>query len=134
MGFRFRKSLKLGGGFRLNLSKSGVGISGGVKGARVSIGPRGTRTTLSVPGTGMSYVATKGVKTRTSMQQVPSTKAHTARPYKGTRWLVGTILGLIMAGTNPGLGVLVAIVCGTRYHFVRQRLKRQNEKSSTQII
>ena len=41
MGFRFRKSIKLGGGFRLNLSKSGFGISGGVKGARVGIGPRG---------------------------------------------------------------------------------------------
>ena len=125
MGFRFRKSIKLFGGLRLNLSKSGVGISGGVKGARVSIGPRSTRTTLSVPGTGMSYVSTKGFKTGTSMQQAPLTKAHTARSYKGTRWLVGTIFGLIMAGTNPGLGVLVAIICGTRYHFVRQRLKSQ---------
>lgn len=56
MGFRFQKRINLGGGVRLNLSKSGVGVSAGVKGARVGIGPKGSRTTLSVPGTGLSYV------------------------------------------------------------------------------
>lgn len=127
MGFRFRKSIKLFGGIRLNFSKSGVGISGGVKGARVGIGPRGVRTTLSVPGTGMSYVSEKRPK-RSPAKQPPQMQAiHTARPYKGTRWLVGAIIGLIMAGTNPMLGVLVAIVCGVRYYFVRQRLKQQRE-------
>ena len=32
MGFRFRKSINLGGGFRVNLSKSGIGYSWGTKG------------------------------------------------------------------------------------------------------
>jgi hypothetical protein len=41
MGLFFRKSIKVGP-FRINLSKSGVGVSAGVKGARVSKGPRGT--------------------------------------------------------------------------------------------
>src|SRR5689334_644949 len=41
IGFSFRKSIKMGP-IRLNLSKSGVGISTGVKGLRVSTGPRGT--------------------------------------------------------------------------------------------
>ncbi|MDA8441875.1 MAG: DUF4236 domain-containing protein [Peptococcaceae bacterium] len=131
MGYRFRRSIKLGGGFRLNLSKSGIGISGGVKGARFSVGPRGTRTTLSVPGTGMSYVSEKRFKTgpanHTSKQQVSLKSARVARPYKGTRWLVGVVIGLIIADTNPVLGILVAIICGTRYYFVRQRLKRQRE-------
>lgn len=45
MGFRFRRSIKLGKHTRLNLSKSGVGISTGVKGFRVSAGPKGIRTT-----------------------------------------------------------------------------------------
>jgi len=43
MGWSFRKSIKLGGGLRLNLSKFGIGISGGVRGARLSVGPRGAR-------------------------------------------------------------------------------------------
>ena len=36
MGLRFRKSINLGGGFRINLSKSGVGYSWGAKGYRVT--------------------------------------------------------------------------------------------------
>ncbi len=55
MGFRYRKSIRLGSGVRLNLSKRGVGISFGVKGFRVSSGPTGGRVTVSIPGTGLSY-------------------------------------------------------------------------------
>lgn len=40
MGFYLRKSTKIGP-FRVNLSKSGVGVSAGVPGFRVSTGPRG---------------------------------------------------------------------------------------------
>lgn len=57
MGFRFRKSINLGGGMRINLSKSGVGYSFGVKGFRVTKKANGgTRTTVSIPGSGLSYV------------------------------------------------------------------------------
>ena len=40
MGFYLRKSQRIGP-FRINLSKSGIGVSTGVKGLRVSQGPRG---------------------------------------------------------------------------------------------
>lgn len=40
MGFYFRRSISFGG-IRLNLSKSGVGISAGMKGFRFGTGPRG---------------------------------------------------------------------------------------------
>lgn len=57
MGLRFRKSIKVGKNTRINLSKSGVGFSVGTKDARVTKkAGGGTRTTLSVPGTGISYV------------------------------------------------------------------------------
>lgn len=56
MGFRYRKSINLGGGFRINISKSGVGYSWGVKGYRVTKTAKGTvRRTVSIPGTGISY-------------------------------------------------------------------------------
>ena len=56
MGFRYRKSINLGGGFRINLSKSGVGYSWGTKGYRVTRTAKGTtRRTYSIPGTGLSY-------------------------------------------------------------------------------
>lgn len=57
MGFRYRKSINLGGGFRVNLSKNGIGYSWGVKGYRVTKTADGrTRHTASIPGTGISYV------------------------------------------------------------------------------
>ena len=40
MGFYIRKSLSVGP-FRFNLSKSGIGLSTGIKGFRVGTGPRG---------------------------------------------------------------------------------------------
>ncbi len=56
MGLRFRKSINLGP-IRLNFSKSGMGISFGVKGFRVSKSAKGkTQATVSLPGTGLSYV------------------------------------------------------------------------------
>lgn len=55
MGWNYRKSINLGGGLRLNFSKSGIGISGGVKGFRVSHNSRGSRLYASIPGTGIYY-------------------------------------------------------------------------------
>jgi hypothetical protein len=40
MGFYIRKSLKAGP-LRFNLSKSGIGVSTGIKGFRIGTGPRG---------------------------------------------------------------------------------------------
>ena len=65
MGLRYRKSINLGGGFKINLSKSGVGYSWGVKGYRVTKTANGrTRTTASIPGTGISYVHETGKSNR----------------------------------------------------------------------
>jgi hypothetical protein len=56
MGFRFRKRPRLLPGVRLNISKSGFSsISAGVRGFTVNIGRKGTRTTVGVPGSGLSY-------------------------------------------------------------------------------
>lgn len=65
MGFRFRRSINLGGGFKINLSKSGIGYSWGTKGYRISRTARGTtRRTYSIPGTGISYVDESGSRNR----------------------------------------------------------------------
>lgn len=67
MGFRFRKSINLGGGFKVNLSKSGIGYSWGTKDVRYTKTAKGKkRTTLSIPGTGISYVTEAGGNKGTS--------------------------------------------------------------------
>lgn len=56
MGLRFRKSIKLSKGVRLNVGRKSVGISAGGKRGGVSINSRsGARARISVPGTGLSY-------------------------------------------------------------------------------
>lgn len=60
MGLRFRKSINAGP-LRVNLSKSGVGFSAGVKGFRATKKANGGyRTTASIPGTGLSYAKESG--------------------------------------------------------------------------
>lgn len=56
MVFRYRKSKNFGP-FRINLSKSGVGWSVGGKGFRYTKKANGgSRTTTSIPGSGISWV------------------------------------------------------------------------------
>lgn len=56
MGFRFSRRIKVAPGVRLNISNSGVSTSVGRKGAWLTFGSRGTRSTVGVPGTGVSYL------------------------------------------------------------------------------
>ena len=62
MGFRFRKRLKILPGLWLNVSKGGVSTSVGVKGLTVNLKDGKTRTTASIPGTGISYSETASEK------------------------------------------------------------------------
>lgn len=55
MGFRFRKSIRIFPGFRINLSKSGVSASVGGAPLSLNVSRRGVRSTASIPGTGLSY-------------------------------------------------------------------------------
>lgn len=53
MALRFRKSKKLGKYGRINLSKSGVGVSFGVPGFRIGVSQGKVRRTIGIPGTGI---------------------------------------------------------------------------------
>lgn len=77
MGFRLHRSMKLFPGVRLNLSKSGLGLSLGIPGAHLSLNPKyGTRATMGIPGTGLSYSQKiGGTKPQKSPPQVPVSEA-----------------------------------------------------------
>jgi hypothetical protein len=80
MGFlRFRRSIRIGPGLRVNLSKSGVSTSVGRRGAWFTLGPRGTRSTVGLPGTGLSY-----------------TEQQSTRGFSGAALLVLVVIGLIV--------------------------------------
>ena len=61
MPLRFRRSIKIAPGVRLNIGKKSVGVSAGGKYGGVSWNSRtGSRARVSAPGTGLSYVTTTG--------------------------------------------------------------------------
>lgn len=50
---RFRKSVSIAKGLRLNFSKSGLSLTGGARGASITMGKRGTYLNSGIPGTGL---------------------------------------------------------------------------------
>lgn len=85
MGFRFRKSVKIGKGVRLNVGKRSAGVSFGGRRGGVSINSRsGARARVSIPGTGISY-STKlggGKKRKTTF----SSAAWARTPARTSSW------------------------------------------------
>ncbi|MBR0458093.1 MAG: DUF4236 domain-containing protein [Victivallales bacterium] len=90
MGFRFRKSISLLPGVRLNITKSGPSLSIGPRGAKANISTKGVRGTVGIPGTGMSWSQSKsfssmkkgasGSEKTSSASTKTSTRTRTAAP------------------------------------------------------
>lgn len=124
MGFRFRKSINLGGGFRVNLSKSGIGYSWGTKGFRVTKTAKGKgRVTASIPGTGISYVAESGGKrkrrSKVVRKPIPQAQVSTEN-YKIPPALallavacgIGFVVYYVSQGWSIGLSIGSGVVMG----------------------
>ena len=100
MGFRFRRSLRIAPGLRLNFSKSGISTSIGGRGATYNIGPRGTRTTVGLPGTGLFWTSSSGRGSSASGEDSsfgdnsPSSSARAA----GCGWVVALIALIAVIG------------------------------------
>lgn len=100
MGFRFRKSTSFGP-FRINLSKSGIGYSVGTKGFRVTKkATGGTRTTASIPGTGISYVKEDSQKSKAG----ENTMAKKSKKPLSGKSIAGGLAALCIIGAITGGG------------------------------
>jgi hypothetical protein len=77
MGFRFRRSVKILPGVRLTLSRSGVSTSVGGRGAWLTFGRRGTRATVGLPGSGISYSTTIPAARQTAVNRPGATQPAT---------------------------------------------------------
>jgi hypothetical protein len=96
MGFRFRRSVKILPGIRLNFGKRGVSTSIGVRGAHVTFGKTGTRTTVGLPGSGLSYTRLERPhrEVKTAMAAEPRTNPEV---FRGSAWRGFLWIGLIVA-------------------------------------
>ena len=118
MGMRFRKSVgnKF---FRVNFSKSGVGCSAGVKGARVTKKSNGgIRTTTSIPGTGISYVTESGSgKNKNSGNKATQSSGNRTSNFSIVFKILGILLAipsLLLTLALPGVGIfglIISVLC-----------------------
>ena len=77
MGLKFRKSIKLAPGVKLHLTGKGISsVSLGKNGAKVNISKKGTRSTVGIPGSGLSYSSYSPRKKTTSPQQGQSVQGN----------------------------------------------------------
>jgi len=97
MGFRFRRTIKVLPGIRLNLSRSGISTSVGVRGAHVTVGHGRVRETVGVPGSGAFYTTTQS--TRHEAQEAPGG----GPPGRFWRRLLWIILAVLFAPIIIGL-------------------------------
>lgn len=61
--FRFKRSIKIAPGLKLNFNKNSTSLTFGGKGAHYTVNSKGTKTTsVGIPGTGLSFVDVKTSK------------------------------------------------------------------------
>ena len=99
MGLRFRKSIKIAPGVKLNFSKKSVGVSVGGKYGGVSFNSKsGTTVRASAPGTGLSYSSKvsggskRATKNGSNSSAASSNYRPTSTPSNRTYAVSGTIL------------------------------------------
>lgn len=148
MGFRFRKSIKVLPGVRLNISKRGIGTSVGIKGLHVSSGPSGPCVSASIPGTGV-YVSKslKGKKRSTSRANYAAQEKYVIPPkirgpyfIKPWRAILGILMllttfaaltaGLDLLGTVVMTGIFLALTIWLLLPWVKGIIALINKNSS----
>jgi hypothetical protein len=144
MGFNFRKSKSIFPGVKINLSKSGIGVSAGVKGARISRSATGRKTVSGgIPGSGLSY--RKSIKAGhansnsgqedAEVIQVP--RLTLSESMRSLRWLFLMFISILVLGSTGGsssvLSSLLSVIAITSlilYLRESKRLKRLLESRS----
>lgn len=141
MGLNFRKSVKMGP-VRVNLSKSGVGYSVGGKGVRVTKkAGGGTRTTVGIPGTGISYSSDSKKKVASTKKTKAQNKPQATANYRssessgsgcGSGCLVfSLIIGAVILGAVNWKWLLALIVVLV-LAYIRTKASQNNVVSPSQ--
>jgi Protein of unknown function (DUF4236)/Bacterial SH3 domain len=100
MVFRFRRSVRIAPGIRINLSKSGLSYSFGGRGATVNVGLKGTKATYGIPGTGLTYseqLAPAKKRRKASSPVEPAPPLPAADPSAGRRFSLPRAIGVAVA-------------------------------------
>ena len=92
MGFRFRKSIKIAPGVKLNLNKNSTSVTFGGKGAKYTVSSTGKKTvSVGVPGTGVYYSESVGGSKENHNLVSPNNSTPKPSKKKWWIWLVAAI-------------------------------------------
>ncbi len=132
MSVKFRKSMKVAPGVRVNIGKKSASVSMGGKGFHRTVSTTGRRTTtMGVPGTGLYHVSSSscrgGKHGATPAGAVPSRSAKANRAY-GILFLVLAVLFIPMALFLWPL-FICTVLCGfLGVHYLRLAKKTKDAK------
>jgi hypothetical protein len=98
MGFYIRRSVKAGP-FRLNLSKSGIGVSAGIPGLRVGSSPRGSYVHMG--GHGVYYRQTLSSPKQRSSSPRPASHNRTIAPSAQLVWELPKVTPVDLTDSSP---------------------------------
>lgn len=108
MATRFRRTMKIAPGLKVNFGKRGVSLTAGGKLGRVTVGPSGTHVGASIPGTGL-YMTQKVTSTQ-------PTASVTASPSRYAQQQVGSVETLLRSipPKEAGTSGLFAALSGSQ--------------------
>lgn len=115
MGFKYRKSVKIAPGVRVNFGKKSSSVSFGTKGFKTTYSTSGRKTTsMGIPGTGLSYSTSSSTKKKESPKPTAGIQSCSSEPaepkYSATTYKVCGIISLVFSIPVLLLSLLAAIV------------------------
>lgn len=114
MSIRFRKTIKILPGVKINIGKTGISTSVGVRGAHVTIGKRGTNVTAGLPGSGLSVTKKIGGKS-----EKPAAKEE-AKPADGSS-AVCVVSAFVLFFFIGFWAIPAAVVIAFVYSFMKKK-------------
>lgn len=121
MALRFRRSVKIAPGLRLNVGKRGVSVSAGVRGARLTVGSSGVYGSAGIPGSGLSMrgkLSGRGQPTRAQSSTAESLQVTLSLRQDGKVEILGP-------DGNPLPRRLVGVLREQQGEFIQQWLEER---------
>lgn len=104
--FRFRRRIRVASGVHVNVSAKSVSTSIGPRGMQITSGTRGSRTTIGIPGTGLSYTEQEAAR--------PVAPARTSQISVATAFIGGFLRGFFIVIGAMLLAVVAGFLGGKR--------------------
>lgn len=133
MGLRFRKSVKIAPGVKVNFNKKSISTTFGTKGAHHTISTSGRKTTsVGIPGTGISYVETSNSNSDSNHNNAKKNSETTSKSNSTGKGCLGIFLGLFLVALLlalytfawiPALGVIIYTAFSKKYDK-KQKIKQ----------